>query len=350
MTTAAHFTLGDQPSARPLFRQDGLRVTLAVLLFSAGIIAAFTASTYGRELLAEIAIAAIVAMSLDFLAGYGGMVSLGHAGFYGAGAYVYAALCTKYGVSPFAAIGSAVAFGGIAGWLIGMATSRAQGIFFIMATMAFGQMAYAFVFESKYLGGDDGLTGVPRPNLKALGINLQDSSHFCCTLVLLAGLVYLLLSRLLASGFGHALVGVHRNEARMRALGLATARTKAAAFGIAGAIASLAGTMGACLNGIASPEFLHWTVSGEMLLNVILGGIESLIGPVIGTAVVILMKHVIQGYTDHWPIFIGCFLIVAVLAGGRGLYGLLADVIAWRPGRQKSASRTDASLTQAPHV
>ena len=323
-----------------MFRQDRVRSTLALALLVAGAVYAYSASYFGKELLAEIAVFAILAMSLDFLAGFAGLVTLGHAAFYGAGAYVYAVLTVNHGVAAGFAMLAAAAVCAIAGWLIGAVTYRVRGIFLIMATLAFGQMSYVYIFENRALGGDDGMSGVPRVDLSAVGIDLSNSANFAFTLVLIAGLTYVLFAWLLSSGFGQALVGMQRNEQRMRALGLPVLRYKAAAFAIAGAIAGMAGTLGAQHNMFVSPDYLHWTTSGLVLVLVILGGLESLAGPALGAAVVIALKHEISTYTVHWAFFIGVFLIVAVLAGGRGLYGLI-DVAVRRFSRSKSPEPHD---------
>lgn len=306
-----------------MIRLDSLRVGLALALFVLGCAYAFYADFFGKELLAEVAIFAILAMSLDFLAGFAGMVSLGHAAFYGSGAYIYALLTIWLDCSPSLAMAAAIAACAGAGWIIGAVTSRTQGIFFIMATLAFGQMAYVYVFENRQLGGDDGMSGVPRLDLSAIGIDLNDPSIFALFLVVMAGVSFAILLWLLRSAFGRALVGVHRNEVRMRALGLPLVRYKAAAFSVAGAVAGFAGTLGAQHSMFVSPDYLHWTNSGLVLVMVILGGLESLVGAALGAAVVIVLKHEISAVTEHWAFFVGVFLIVAVLAGGHGLYGLL---------------------------
>lgn len=302
--------------------RDPLRTALALLLFAGGLLYAWFADYYGKEILAEIAVFAMLALALDLLAGFGGMVSLGHALFYGAGAYVFA---TAAGgpPGPAGAMLAGVLFAALLGWLVGLATARTHGIFFIMATLAFGQMGYVFVFRSEGLGGDDGLTGVPRPDLSALGIDLLDPGQFAAYTVVWTGLVYLALVRLLRSGFGRTLHGIHADERRMRALGLPVARYKAAAAAVAGGIAGLAGTLGAQHAMFVSPDALHWTLSGEVLTMVILGGLGTLVGPVLGAVAVVLLKYRIGAWTDHWMMFVGLFLIAAVATGRQGLWGLL---------------------------
>ncbi len=318
-----------------MLKPESLRFCLALLLVAAASIYAVTSGYFGKEILAEIIIFAILAMSLDFLSGYGGMVSLGHAAFYGAGAYVFAVLSVNYGWNVAASMGAAIVFCAGAGALVGAATARVRGIFFIMATLAFGQMAYVYVFENRSLGGDDGMSGIPRLDLSAIGLDMSNAAIFDGFLIFIAVVVYVFLNALLKSGFGRTLVGLHRNELRLRALGLSLVRYKAAAFAIAAGVAGLAGTLGAQHLMFVSPDYLDWKLSGLVLVLVILGGLESLVGPVLGAAVVIALKNQISAYTDYWSFFIGIFLIFAVMAGGRGLYGLLVTL------NEKAAGKTD---------
>lgn len=309
-----------------MLKPETLRSLIALLLLAAGSIYAINSGYFGKEILAEIVLFAILAMSLDFIAGFGGMVSLGHAALYGIGAYTFAVLTVNFNVNVPVAMVAAMAFCALAGGLVGAATARVHGIFFIMATLAFGQMAYVYVFENRALGGDDGMSGIPRLDLSAIGLDLSDATTFDAMLIFFAVVVFLFLNWVLKSGFGRALIGLRRNELRMRALGLSLVRHKAAAFAIAGGVAGLAGTLGAQHTMFVSPDYLHWTLSGLVLVIVILGGLESLVGPVLGAAVVISLKHEISAYTEYWNFFIGIFLIFAVMAGGRGLYGLLVSL------------------------
>jgi branched-chain amino acid transport system permease protein len=322
-----------------VLKPESLQNCLALLLLVAASIYAVSSGYFGKEILAEIIIFAILAMSLDFLSGYGGMVSLGHAAFYGAGAYVFAVLSVNNGWNVPASMAAAIVFCAVAGALVGAATARVRGIFFIMATLAFGQMAYVYVFENRSLGGDDGMSGIPRLDLSTIGLDMSDATVFDGFLIFIAVVVYLFLNALLKSGFGRTLVGLHRNELRMRALGLSLVRHKAAAFAIAAGIAGLAGTLGAQHLMFVSPDYLHWKLSGLVLVIVILGGLESLVGPVLGAAVVIALKNQISAYTDYWSFFIGIFLIFAVLAGGRGLYGLLVTLNEKGAGNEKTTGK-----------
>ena len=278
---------------------------------------------FAKEIITSIAILSIVAVSLDFVAGYGGMISLCHGAIYGLGAYMYAISDKLLGLDPFLSIVIAVAICFVFSAFIGAITSRTHGIFFIMSTLAFGQMAYVLIFDSKALGGDDGMAGISRMDLSFLGIDLNGSMQYAllCLTVLL--LVYFLLAFLLRSSFGQTLVGVRENEERMRALGVSIVKIKTIAFGISGACTALAGCLVAQHIMFVSPELLFWTVSGEILIITILGGLGTLVGPIVGAITLIMAKHSLSDYTDHWHLIVGIVLIVVVLANGRGIFGEL---------------------------
>lgn len=304
-----------------MFHQTPLKTCTILLLAGAAVAYAFMTGFFGLELLTEVAILAILAIALDLVAGYGGMISLCHGALFGVGAYAFAAASALLGWGPPAGIVMAVLASGVFAWIIGAVTARTHGIFFIMASLAFGQMGYVYFFDSPLFGGNDGLPGVTRLDLSAIGLDLTDSRTFALLCVGLALLAYAVAAGLLRSGFGRSLVGIRANEARMRAIGLPVWRYKAAAFGASGALAGLAGALAAQHTMYVSPSLLHWTVSGELLILVILGGLGTLVGAVLGAAVFVFLKHEVSAYTDHWHIVVGLVLIATVLSGGRGIYG-----------------------------
>ena len=287
---------------------------------------------FAREIVIEIAILAILAISLDLVAGFGGMVSLFHGAIMGVSAYGYGVLTANYGLPPapaaLAGIGLAVLFGGV----VAAITSNTTGIFFIMATLAFGQLAYTLIFRSRWLGGDDGMGGIPRFDLGWTGIDTGDSMQFALFAVALIAICYIAAALLLRSGFGRTLCGIHSNPGRMRALGVATWRIKTGAFAISSLLAGVAGVVAAQHTQYISPELLVWTYSGEVLIVVILGGLGTLIGPVVGAVVFVLLKHELSNYTDYWHMVVGLVLIATVLAGGRGLFGQVEHW--WRQRRR----------------
>ncbi len=325
-----------------MFHQTPLKTATVLLL--AGLAVAYGLSTgfFGLELLTEVAILAILAIALDLVAGYGGMISLCHGALYGVGAYAFGSATVLLGWGAPAGLAMAVGGGALFAWAIGAVTARTHGIFFIMATLAFGQMAYAYLFESPVFGGNDGLPGVPRLDASALGLDLNDSLTFALTCLALALLAYAVSAALLRSGFGRTLVGIRANEARMRVLGLPVWRHKAAAFGVSGALAGLAGALAAQHTMYISPGLLHWTVSGELLIMVILGGLGTLVGAALGAGVLVFLKHEVSRFTDHWHLVVGLVLIAAVLAGGRGLYGQLEHLWERRRAARRAPPETPA--------
>ena len=228
-----------------MFRHTALRYTALVVLAAGALFQAFTAEYFGLEILTEILILAMLVLALDIVAGFGGMVSLCHGALMGVGAYTYALLSSNAGIAPPVAMAGAIAVTGSAAWVIGAVCSRSHGIYFIMATLAFGQMAYSYVFEAPIFGGDDGLGGISRLDLSIIGIDLNDSRSFALFCLAVLGAVYGASVLILRSGLGRSLTGVMHNEQRMRALGLTVWRVKADVFGLSGMIAGLAGALAA---------------------------------------------------------------------------------------------------------
>lgn len=342
-----------------MFRWSPLSLAFAGALLAGGVLYGWLTGYYGRELLTEVAIFAILAIALDIAAGHGGMISLCHGALFGAGAYIFAGLTVLGGQG--AALGMLAAIAGVAAlaWAIGAVTARTQGIFFIMATLAFGQMGHVWIFESPWFGGDDGMFGIPRLDPGIFGLDLGNSRNFALFCVAIAGLTLAAGGWLMRAGFGRTLVGIRANEGRMRALGFRTWLHKANAFAISGALAGLAGALQAQHIHFISPALLHWTVSGEVLVIVILGGMGTLIGPVLGAAVLVFVKHAIQslgdacgawlpgraalcGLFENWHLFVGIVLIAVVMSGGRGLYGSAEDWRARRRARRHPPVAPDA--------
>lgn len=327
-----------------MFRQTLLKTLSVIAILIVAVVYTLTTGYFGKELVIEAATLAILAISLDMVAGYGGMISLCHGAIFGVGAYTYAGLTVLYEVNPFVALVAAVVVSGVFSFMVGAVTSRTHGIFFIMATLAFGQMAYVSAFENKALGGDDGLSGVPRMDVSALGLDFNDSVQFALFAVAAAALVYVIAALVLRSGFGRTLVGIHVNEARMRAVGLTVWRYKATAFAISGALAGLGGAIAAQQTMFVSPELMAWMVSGTVLMVVIFGGIGTLVGPVVGAVVWVFLKHEISSATPYWHIVAGAVLILTIVAGGRGLYGQIEYMIERR--RAKTPPPAASALEQ----
>jgi branched-chain amino acid transport system permease protein len=316
-----------------MFTHTPLRLTTLAVMAAGSLAYAFAAGFFGLEILAEIAILAILVIALDLVAGFGGMVSLCHGALLGVGAYAFTVAANDAGLSALPAMALAVALTTGLAFVIGAICARSTGIYFIMATLAFGQMAYSFVFQSSLFGGDDGLSGAPRPDLTALNIDLTDSRAFAVYAILLVALVYLVAATTLRSGLGRSLVGLHHNEKRLRALGLTVWRAKATAFAISGALAGLAGCLAAQHTQFISPGLLSWTVSGEALVVVILGGLGTLAGPVLGAILFVVLKHEISAVTPYWHAIVGLILIAVVMSRANGVFGFIEARLAARKSK-----------------
>ncbi|ATJ82515.1 branched-chain amino acid ABC transporter permease [Halomonas beimenensis] len=279
------------------------------------------------EKLTLMLILALFAMSLDLLVGIVGLVSLGHALFFGLGAYTLALASPEFSPASLwwmlplvMAVAAAAALG------VGLLVIRTKGIFFIMTTLAFGQMLYYLVSTSPFTGGTDGVFIMFRPSL-AVGetslLNLDDPYVFFyfCLGVLATG--YLFLRWLTRSYFGQVLDGIHDNEHRMQALGYATHGYKLIAFVISGVLAAIAGMLAAMQYGFANPAQLGWHTSGEVLMMLILGGMGTVFGPILGAFAYEILLFLYEHLTTHWPILMGLTIIVAVLVLPRGIAGLI---------------------------
>ena len=282
----------------------------------------FVSSQYGAGLVTEVFIFAIAAMSLDLLMGYGGLVSFGHAAFFGVGAYATVLLTVKLGWSAWAGLGAGLAFSGFAASVIGYLCVRMAGVAFFMLTLAFAQLLFSAAMKWRWLtGGSDGVGGMARPSLFGLPLADPMTMYFVCLGAFVLSLM--LLRRVTHSQFGHTLVGLRENEARMRALGYPAGLVKLAAFIIAGVFAGLGGGLYAIYNGFVSPDALSFGLSGTFLLMVVLGGAGSLMGPAIGAGVFLLMKQFVSSHTDHWLLIVGVVFIACVMFFRGGVYGLI---------------------------
>ncbi|MCF8199637.1 MAG: branched-chain amino acid ABC transporter permease [Sulfuritalea sp.] len=306
---------------------------LPFLLFAALALFPLVESTFYTQLLTKILIMAIFAMSLDLLIGYTGLVSFGHAAYFGLAGYALALMGPKYeAVSLWwslpAAMGICAAFALVTGILI----LRTRGIYFIMVTLAFAQMLYFVFHDTKLGGGSDGIYIYEKPLMKlgdAVLIDLENLNHFFWLVLVLILLVYLFLRRILQSPFGKALVGIKVNEHRMRALGFPVFRYQLASFTLSGALAGMAGYLAAVQYGFVNPEILSWHQSGAVMMMVILGGMGTLYGPVIGAFAFVLLREFLSNdawtgiFAKHWQLAMGVFIVLVALYLPRGLAGVL---------------------------
>lgn len=318
-------------SRKQVVNLTGLLVLLALppLAFAAG-------EPFLISVATRIVIAALAALSLDLILGFGGMVSLGHAAFLGIGAYVVGIL-THHDVEntlipflpgawhgttealvqwPLAVLASAL-FALVTGALC----LRTSGVYFIMVTLAFAQMLYHFFVSLPAYGGHDGINLWRRSAVPGADLGEDWVFYYLCLFILLAALAGL--RRVVNSRFGMVLQGCKQNEARLAALGIATGRYKLAAYTLAGAIAGLAGALTANHTEFVGPSLMHWSRSGEILVMLILGGIGTLYGAVAGAVTFLALEEVLTGLTEHWMLFLGPILVFVVLFARRGIYGWL---------------------------
>ena len=274
----------------------------------------------------RVLIFAIAASSLNLILGFGGLVSFGHAAFMGLGGYTVGALVNGGGLGQQALLAwpLAMAVSACAAWLVALVALRTRGVYFIMITLAFAQMFYYLAVSVKTLGGDDGLPLVRRSLLP--GLDLKDDTSFYLVVLGCFALCVTGLQRLLNSPFGLLLQGVRENESRMRALGAPVFGLQCAAFVLAGAMAGLAGALLANLNGLVSPQMLHWAQSGQLMVMVILGGAGALWGGPLGAAVFLLLEELLSAYTLHWQLALGALLLAVVMLAPQGLAGMVTGL------------------------
>jgi branched-chain amino acid transport system permease protein len=321
VTAAPAVTTVSTPATARM-RVIGLVVLLAMIAFP------FLVSDYPRALTAEIYIFAIFAMSLDLLLGFTGLMSLGHAAFFGLGAYAVAILGTLVGVNAWIALAAGILVAAIGAALIGFFCVRLSGIPFLMLTLAFSQLLFSVALKWRDVtGGSDGMAIPDKPILFGIELSNSLAMYFMALAFLLAA--YWALRRLLNAPLGHVFVGIRENEPRMLAIGFNTRAYKLLSFTIAGAFAGLAGGLYAVFNSFISPDAIYWTSSGDILIMTMLGGAGTLIGPAIGAGVFLLMKNVVSSYSDHWLAIIGAVFICCVLFFPGGIWGTLRQ-LRWR--------------------
>ena len=318
VTAAPAVTTVSTPATARM-RAIGLVVLLAMLAFP------FLVGDYPRALLAEIYIFAIFAMSLDLLLGFTGLMSLGHAAFFGLGAYAVAILGTLVGVNAWLALAAGILVAAIGAALIGFFCVRLSGIPFLMLTLAFSQLVFSVALKWRdFTGGSDGMAIPDKPSFFGVELSNSLAMYFMALAFLLVA--YWALRRLLNAPLGHVFVGIRENEPRMLAIGFNTRAYKLLSFIVAGAFAGLAGGLYAIFNSFISPDAIYWTSSGDILIMTMLGGAGTLIGPAIGAGVFLQMKNVVSSYSDHWLAIIGTVFICCVLFFPGGIWGTLRQL------------------------
>lgn len=296
------------------------------------------------ELVTRVMILAIFAMSLDLLVGTTGLVSLGHAAYYGIGAYALALLSPRYEApSLWLTLPAAIVAAWGAAAVIGALVVRVRGVYFIMVTLACAQMFYFLAHDTALGGGSDGVTLNFRPVASVGGyapLDLGNATHVYYLVLAAMVVVAAFIRLLLRSPLGAALRGVKSNEQRMRSLGFPVARYKLASFTIAGGIAGLAGYLGAMQFGFVNPEQLSWHESGNVLVMVILGGAGRSHGGVVGAFAFVALKELFQGLTRHWQLPFGATIVLLVLLLPGGLLPFIGRVERWAARRWEARAAT----------
>ncbi|HEY2419473.1 MAG TPA: branched-chain amino acid ABC transporter permease [Steroidobacteraceae bacterium] len=282
-------------------------------------------SRFLLTLFTRILILAMAAVSLNLILGYGGMMSFGHAAYLGIGGYAVGILAFEGVHSGFVQWPVALLASALFALVIGALSLRTRGVYFIMITLAFAQMAYYVVAGLARYGGDDGLTVYKRSQFVS-PINLSNKVQFyyiCLTLLFAS--IYLIW-RIINSRFGLVIQGARSNDTRMRAIGFPTYRYKLVCFVIAGTMCGLAGALLANHTDFVSPSMMYWTRSGDLIIMVVLGGMGSPFGPLIGAVALLVLEEVLSGITEYWQIILGPLLLLVVLFARGGIDGLLAKV------------------------
>jgi branched-chain amino acid transport system permease protein len=318
-------------------------VQLLLVLGLAALIAfPFVGTNFYIDMVNRMMILAIFAMSLDLLQGVTGLVSLGHAAYFGIAGYALAFLTPEGSpVSLYTSLPLAVGGSALAALIIGFLVVRTQGIYFIMVTMAFAQMVFFLFFDNKALGGSDGLFLNFKPDAVLIDLENKQVFYFF-TLACLVG-VYAFLRRLLWSPFGRALSGIRVNEHRMRALGFGTFNHKLAAFTLAGALAGLAGYLWAAQSGFVNPELMGFHMSAHAIMMVILGGMGNFAGAIIGAFSFEMLLHVFKDLPavgnfetgKHWQMWMGLFIVALIVFAPKGILGLITRLFARKEARHE---------------
>ncbi|QDL93950.1 branched-chain amino acid ABC transporter permease (plasmid) [Paroceanicella profunda] len=272
---------------------------------------------------------AIAALSLDLILGYGALVSFGHAAYLGIGAYTVAILSSN-GVSDLALqMLAAVLASAVFALVTGAISLRTKGVYFIMITLAFGQMAFFFFVSLSSYGGDDGFTLQARSTLMGTALLENDRVFFYVTLAALV-LLFLFANALIGSRFGRVLTGTRENPLRMQAIGFTPFRYQLTAYVISGCMAGIAGVLLANQTEFVSPAFMTWHRSGELIVMVILGGIGTLVGGILGAAAFLMLEEWLAIFSEHWRLAMGVILVLVVLFTRGGLTGLLRRLLGGR--------------------
>jgi branched-chain amino acid transport system permease protein len=308
-------------AARRAFSTTVVLPVLVLVLLAFPWLAAAAGADFYVSTASRIGIFAIAATSLNLVLGYGGLVSFGHAAFVGIGAYTVGVLIDAGIVNGWLGFSAAMLAAAAFSAVIGAVSLRTRGVYFIMITLAFAQMLFYLVNSVKAYGGDEGLSLLQRSDF-GVGLDLRDDTTFYYLVLALLALVILLVHRLVHSRFGRVVQAMREDSVRAEAIGFPTYRYQLILFVIGGALGGLAGALMANQQNYISPNLLHWTQSGTLMVMVIVGGVRTLFGGAMGAVVLLVMEELAADYTTHWQFFVGWILLAVVLFAPRGLMAL----------------------------
>ena len=287
---------------------------------------------------------ALFACAFNLLLGFTGLLSFGHAAFFGSAAYITGWFATSQNWTPETALLAGTLGAGLIGLVVGMVAIRRQGIYFAMITLAIAQMVYFVCLQAPFTGGEDGLQGVPRGKLFGL-LSLQSDNAMYYFVVAVFVLCFLFITRIVSSPFGQVLKMIHENEPRAISLGYQVDRYKLLAFVLSSALAGLAGSLKTLVMGFATLSDVHWSMSGEVILMSLLGGVGTFFGPVMGAGIVISLQNLLADKVGSWvTVIIGVIFVLCVLAFRKGVVG---ELQAFRERRRIAALAASSASTQA---
>ncbi|KQY98199.1 ABC transporter permease [Pseudolabrys sp. Root1462] len=319
----------------PLTFRNVLVAVLLIALVLLPVYSHLAGDRFALTLFTRIVIMALAAVSLNLILGFGGMMSFGHAVYLGIGGYAVGALANEGVYSGFVQWPVVILASALFALVIGALSLRTRGVYFIMITLAFAQMAYYIFAGIARYGGDDGLTIYKRSQfVDPLNLSNKTQFYYVCLTILFAAIY--LVYRLINSRFGMVLQGVRSNEVRMRAVGFPTYRYKLTAFVIAGVLCGLSGALLANQADFVSPSVMYWTRSGDLIIMVVLGGMGTVVGPVMGAIALLVLEEVLSGFTEYWQIILGPLLLLVVLFARGGIDGLLGMLSERFPARRPS--------------
>ena len=309
-------------------RRLGLAAWPAVLVAAAALALPWVLQALGADfyisMAGRILVYAIAATSLNLVLGYGGMVSFGHAAFVGIGAYVTGVMLSEGVLNGALHIGLTLLVTALAAAVIGAISLRTRGVYFIMITLAFAQMLFYLANSIKGYGGDEGLTVKVRSAI-GFGLDLKHATTFYYVALAVLGAALVGLARFVPSRLGRAVIAIRDDDQRAEALGFPTFRIRLVVFVVAGMLGGVAGFLAVNQQGYVSPNLLHWTQSGTLMVMVILGGVATLWGGVLGAIALLLLQEGLSGVTTHWEFWTGWVLLAVVLFARHGLVGLRAQ-------------------------